>query len=48
MDETTIFTDFYEFVLYFLEPFADSLSDTQYQIMVARVAESESANGSRK
>lgn len=39
MEETSIFMDFYEFVLYFLEPFADSLSDTQYQIMLSRVAE---------
>lgn len=39
MEETSIFMSFYDFVLYFLEPFAESLSDTQYQIMVSRVAE---------
>ena len=39
MDEPSLFIDFYEFIMYFLEPFAETMSDTQFSIMVSRVAE---------
>lgn len=39
MDNKELYSGFYDFLTYFLEPFADVLSGQQYQILLCGVAQ---------